>query len=80
MPYYFWFNMRRFASDSPTATIAELKAMANATPGYHTYKEVDGGKDLPFGEGEAVDLTPIKNAEPRFYTVPPATMYRGADS
>lgn len=72
MPYNFWFNMRRFSSENPRTTIAELKEMANASPGYHTYKEVDGG-DVAYGDGEAVDLT----GEPRFYTVPPATMYRG---
>lgn len=77
MPYDFWFNMRRFTSEKPRATIAELKAMANATPNYDTYKDMFGkGRDVAFGEGEAVDLT----EEPHFYTVPPATMYRGGIS
>lgn len=73
----FWFNMRRFTLENPRAQIAELKRMANATPNYHTYRDMFGkGRDIGFGEGEAVDLA----GEPHFYTVPPATMRRGIPS
>lgn len=50
--------------------MAEIKALANSTPGYIAFREREGG-DLPIGEGEAVDML----GEPHFWAAPPATMF-----
>lgn len=68
--YPFWFDGRKFETDKPRMTMAELKALTGATPGYHAYREREGG-DLPIGEGEAVDMA----GEPHFWAAPPATMF-----
>lgn len=67
-PHYFWFDAREFRTMEPSMVVSDLKRLVDASPLYPVYED-RGGKQIPFGDGVAVDLT----REPHFYTLIPAT-------
>lgn len=67
-PFVFWHDARRFTTHHPSMLVADLKHLVGCTVSYHLYQELDG-KNIPFNDGNAVDLT----REPHFYSLPPAT-------
>jgi hypothetical protein len=75
--YEFWFGMRKYTTTRPRLTVGEMMKMANASPLNQVYQDKFGdGPDVPFGHGEAVDVTSV----PHFYCVPAATTHRGIPS
>lgn len=69
-PHYFWFDARKHRTMSPSMLMADVKRLADISPGYQAYEERDGC-DIPWGDGMSVDLT----HEPHFWAAPPATMF-----
>lgn len=71
-PHNFWFNAKKYKVTVPSMQVGELVKLADASPLYHVFRESDDDTpDVAFSHSECVDLT----NEPRFYTVPPATMW-----
>ena len=70
-PHHFWFNAKKHLTMEPSMTIADIKKMVDAVPGYQVFRERPGDTDLGIGDSESVDLT----NEPHFWAAPPATMW-----
>jgi Multiubiquitin len=69
--YEFFVDGKRFESEQPHLTGAEIKAKAGAPANYQLFLEEEGDKpDRPIPDTETVDLQgKIKH----FFAVPPAT-------
>jgi len=76
---YFWVNCRRYEASSQKMTGAEIRAIANTAVNEPLIRDLNAAvphkppNEVYVGDGEVVDL----DGEPHFFTVPPATMYRG---
>lgn len=72
--FHFWMDARRFSSARKQLTGAEIKTIANTSPGYPVYRDTgphfSGHKAV--GDGELVDIDGA-----HFYALIPATRCRG---
>jgi hypothetical protein len=71
--HHFFVDAKRYETDKPSLTGAEIKAIAGVTPTYQLYLEEEGDKpDRAISDGEAVELKSGEHTR-HFYAVPPAT-------
>jgi hypothetical protein len=71
--YPFYVDAKRYETEKPSLTGAEIKALAVVTPTYQLFLEEEGDKpDKPISDGETVVLEHGEDTR-HFYAVPPAT-------
>ncbi len=71
--HHFYVDAKRYETDKPSLTGAEIKAIAGVTPTYQLFLEEEGDRpDRAISDGEAVDLKDGEKTR-HFYAVPPAT-------
>jgi hypothetical protein len=71
--FHFFVDAKRYETDKPSLTGAEIKAIASITPTYQLFLEEEGDRpDKPIPDSEAVHLTEGEHIR-HFYAVPPAT-------
>lgn len=69
-PFKFWMDGREFETKEPSMTVGQIKSLTGTSSQYQFFLE-RLPVDAAFSDGQAVDLT----HEPRFYCIPPATMF-----
>lgn len=71
--FHFFVDAKRYETDKPSLTGAEIKAIAGVTPTYQLFLEEEGDTpDRAISDGEAVELKEGEDIR-HFYAVPPAT-------
>lgn len=71
--HHFFVDAKRYETDKPSLTGAEIKAIAGITPTYQLFLEEEGDRpDRAISDGEAVELKGGEDTR-HFYAVPPAT-------
>jgi hypothetical protein len=71
--HHFFVDAKRYETDKPSLTGAEIKAIAGVTPTYQLFLEEEGDKpDRAISDGESVELKSGEDTR-HFYAVPPAT-------
>jgi hypothetical protein len=71
--HHFFVDAKKYETDKPSLTGAEIKAIAGVTATYQLFLEEEGDQpDRAISDGEAVELKTGEKTR-HFYAVPPAT-------
>jgi hypothetical protein len=71
--HHFFVDAKRYETEKPSLTGAEIKAIAGVTATYQLFLEEEGDQpDRAISDGEAVELKAGEKTR-HFYAVPPAT-------
>ena len=68
-PHTFWFEARKYVTEKPSMTVAEIMELAGSIRLAHFFEERDG-KQIFYGHDTSVDLT----HQPHFFILLPATI------